>query len=302
MSRDYQIKKRVNAKRSALPNKSSSKRQTKSTSERGGMVPLLRCSIDAQSCPASGSIVAVYSSDERHACIVCGRFVRVRAKYYPRKGQHLGRIPTHRHAQEDAERKQRDKEARLRCRLDRAESTARDALSRRALQKAAKASRRARSIAERLPTDRGIEQRLNRLDARVLAKRAKAQLARSAMPRDAKRILRSIVDASGFDVSAVEPDGWIDHLSGVLPERMVVSIAKQPSTRWIGLGLAALLRRSKPKTWDDLERRGFAGDRSVMAFIREFPGLELLRIPDNAYDDSVTTSLLESNHFGDVPF
>lgn len=301
MSRDYKIKKRVVAKTASVTNRSASKRASE-TQGRGQMVPLLRCVADSRSCPASGSIVAIYSNDERHECMVCGHSVRVRAKYYPGKGQYLGRIPTHRNAQEEADRKQREKEARLRCRLERAESTAREALSRRAIQKAARASKLARSIAERLPAHRRVEQRLDRLEARVLARRAKAELAKNAMPKDAKKILRAIVDASGFDVTAVEPDGWIDHLLGVLPERMVVPIAKQPSTNWIKLGLEALIRRSKPKTWEDLERRGFAGDRSMMAFVREFPGLFLLRIPDRAYDDSVTAQLLESNHYGDVPF
>lgn len=300
MNRNYQIKKRVNAK-TAIPSKRSRpQQQTKVANLSGRMTPLLRCSIDANSCAASGSIVAIYSNDERHSCIVCGRLVRVRAKYYPRKGQYLGRIPTHRNAQEEAERKASEKNARLRCRLDRAEGTARDALSRRTLQKAATATKRARAIAERLPRDPRIEQRLNRLDARVLARRTKAQLARTEMPRDAKRILGEIVDASGFDVSAVEPDGWIEHITPVLPQRAVIAIAKQPSTRWIMLGLTALLRRSRPKSWDDLESRSFAGERSLMAFIREFPGLGLLRIPDRAYDDIVTA--LESNQYDDIPF
>lgn len=303
MSRDRQIKKRVNARKKTISDRSSAKRSTRATADRaGGMIPLMRCSVDAQACPAAGSIVAIFSSDERHDCIVCGRSVRVRAKYYPGKGQYLGRVPTHRHAQEDAERGRREKEARLRCRLERAESTARDALSRRAIQKATRSAQRARAIAERLPVQRSVQQRLDRLEARVLAGRAKAQLARNAMPKDAKKILRAIIDASGFDVTAVEPDGWIDHISSVLPERNVVPIAKQPSTNWIRLGLEALIRHSKPKTWDDLERRGFAGDRSLMGFVREFPGLFLLRIPDRAYEDSVTAHLLASDHYGDVPF
>jgi hypothetical protein len=257
--------------------------------------------MDSESCPASGSIVAILSSDERHACIICGRTVRVRAKHYRNRGQYLGRIPTHRRADEETKKKAREKETRLRCRLERAEDAARDALSRRAVVTAARATKRARAIAERLPNSERINERLNRLDARVLARQAKAQLARFAMPKDPKRILRELIDASGFDITAVEPDGWIDHLASVLPERMIIPIAKQPSTRWIRAGLETLLRWAKPKSWDDLERRGFAGDQSLMGFIREFPGLFLLRIPDRAYDDIVSAQALEAN-YADIPF
>jgi hypothetical protein len=118
------------------------------------------------------------------------------------------------------------------------------------------------------------------------------------MPKDPKRILREIVDASAIDIGAVEPDGWIDHISAILSPRTIIPIAREPSTSWIRLGLVALLRRAAPKTWDDLERRGFAGDRSVLAFIREFPGLELMRIPDHAYDASTATAFVEQ----DIPF
>jgi hypothetical protein len=111
-------------------------------------------------------------------------------------------------------------------------------------------------------------------------------------------VLRAIVDASSFDVFAVEPNGWIEHLSAALPERTLAPIAKQPSTSWIRLGLVALLRRAAPRSWDDLERRPFAGQRSVMAFIREFPGLEQMRLPDRAYDSSAAAELIDS----DIPF
>jgi hypothetical protein len=80
------------------------------------------------------------------------------------------------------------------------------------------------------------------------------------------------VNASAIDIGAIQPDGWFDHISAALPERTIIPIAKEPLTGWIRLGLVVLLRRAAAKAWDDFEGRGFAGERSVMAFIRGAPG------------------------------
>jgi hypothetical protein len=261
------------------------------------MVPLMRCSHDPNACPASGSIVALFSDADVHACIVCGRALRIRGRLI-KNGQRLGRVPSHRRADFEQRAEARARVDRLTCRFDQAEKTARESLSRRALARAAKAAQRARAIAERLPNNQAIQRRLDRLNHRVLVAQTKAETARSTMPKDPKRILREIVNASAIDIGAVEPDGWIDHISAALPDRMIIPIAREPSTSWIRLGLVALLRRAAPKTWDDLERRGFAGDRSVLAFIREFPGLELMRIPDHAYNASIAAAFVEQ----DIPF
>jgi hypothetical protein len=147
-----------------------------------------------------------------------------------------------------------------------------------------------------LPGDEQIGRRLDRIGARVVAAQTKAMLSRTTMPKAPKRIVSKILEASALDLGAVEPDGWIEHLSAAVPQRVLVRIAKQPSTRWLRIGLPVLIRRASPKRWDDLEREPFAGQRSVMTFIREFPGLELLRLPDQAYEASALTALEE------VPF
>jgi hypothetical protein len=287
------IKERTAAKRSRAR---GSKRQNDALAS-ASMMPLMRCSHDPNACPASGSIVALFSEAEKHPCIVCGRVLRIRGRI-TRSGQRLGRVPSHRRADFEQRAEARARVDRLGCRFDQAEKTARESLSRRALARAANAAQRARAIAERLPNNQTIQRRLDRLNHRVLVARTKAEAARSTMPKHPKSILREIVNASAIDIGAVEPDTWIDHLSAVLPKRTVIPIARELATRWIRLGLLALLRRAAPKTWDDLERRGFAGDRSVLAFIREFPGLELMRIPDHAYDASIASAFVEQ----DVPF
>lgn len=286
------IKGRSNEKRARVR-----KSKGQSSQPHTSMVPLLRCSVDPNACPASGSIVALFSEAEIDACIVCGRAIRIRGRA-SKNDQRLGRVPSHRRADFEAREEGRTKTQRLRCKLDQAEKAAREALRRRAPKRAAKSILRARAIAERLPQSEQLQQRLHRLDNRVFVAHAKKQQARASMPKDPKRILHELVNASAIDVGAVEPDGWIDHVGAALPECAVIPIAREPSTSWIRLGLVALIRRAAPKSWMDLERRGFAGDRSLLAFIREFPGLEQLRLPDHAYDADAANALLNE----DIPF
>lgn len=256
--------------------------------------PMLRCSRDPRACPISASIVAVRSEYTESNCVVCGRPLRLRGKPDPQSGQMLARVPSH-HRADNAEE---PKTERLRAAFSQHEKAARAALARRSAKRASQALRRAWSVAERLPGGPEnfaiggeiVSRRLTRLDQKL--REVKTALA-SAMPRNPRRLFNALVTASGFDVTAVEPDTFIEHLAGVLPQSAVARIAKQSSRKWIRLGIEAVLRWARPRKWDDLERPGFAGDRSVMSFLREFPGLEYLRIPDQAY---------ETTMYPEVPF
>jgi hypothetical protein len=64
-----------------------------------------------------------------------------------------------------------------------------------------------------------------------------------------------------------------------LPKETIAHLGDQLGTSWLEQGIVEVLREAAPRTWNDLERRPFAGHRSVMAFLRKYPGLEGLRLP-----------------------
>jgi hypothetical protein len=242
-------------------------------------LPLMRCSRDVNACPTSGSIVMVFPGVEAHTCIVCGRTLRIRGQR-DRSGQLLGRIPSHRRADFEERDRARARTQRIRQRFDQAEKAAREALARGAWNRAGQAILRARAIGGELPGEPQIERRLHSLDNRLLGAHANADRARSAMPKNPRRLLRAIVQASGVDLTAVKRTGWVEHLSTVLPKQKIASLGDQLGASWVQQGIVELLREAAPRNWKDLERRRFAGHRSVMAFIRKYPGLEGLRLPE----------------------
>jgi hypothetical protein len=145
--------------------------------------------------------------------------------------------------------------------------------------RAASAILRARSLAEQLPEQPQVQRRLHELDNRLLGAHAKAEEMRSSMPTDPRRLLRTILEASNVDLGAVRRLGWVEHASSVLPKQTIAHLGDQLGASWLEHGIVEVLREAAPQSWKDLEKRPFAGHRSVMAFLRKYPGLEGLRLP-----------------------
>src|SRR5688572_26544655 len=198
--------KRISIKERTAPRRSRAQRskgQNQTRMSAASMMPLMRCSHDPNACPASGSIVALFSEAENHACIVCGRALRIRGRL-TKSGQRLGRVPSHRRADFEVRQEQRARIQRLRCKFDQAEKAAREALRRRAPNRAERSILRARALAELLPASEQTNHRLHQLDSRVFRVHAKREKARAGMPKDPKRLLRILVEASAIDIGAVE--------------------------------------------------------------------------------------------------
>jgi hypothetical protein len=145
--------------------------------------------------------------------------------------------------------------------------------------RAASAILRARSLAEQLPEQTQIQRRLHELDNRLLGAHATAEEMRSSMPADPRRLLRAILQASNVDLGAVRRVGWVEHASSALPKQTIAHLGDQLGTSWLEQGIVEVLREAAPRTWQDLEKQPFAGHRSVIAFLRKYPGLDGLRLP-----------------------
>lgn len=265
------------------------------------MLALHRASREPESCPASGQIVAL---DLRRAeapgvetgpCPVCGRALTVRGKQN-RAGEWVGRVPSHRpKGLRDIERAA-EARGRARCRADEAERRARARIRSDAC-RVAPIAQRARRRAGELPEPER-SRRMGRVDVvEATAARACARRKVSDMPRDPARLLRALASASNLDLGAVEPDTFLEYLSGVLPARAIERMTREPVRRHVRLGIEAVLRFARPKTWVDLEQKSFAGQHSVLAVLRAFPGLEGLRLPERGYE-----ALAEAAWAEEVPF
>src|SRR5262245_61990281 len=127
-------------------------RRGRVASSQPAMVPLIRCSRDPRACPASGTVVALLDRAERYECVICGRVLRFR-RVECVEGQVVARVPMHRRADFARLEESRARDARLKCKLEQAESGARDAIARRAPARASRALQRAWKIAEQLPAE-----------------------------------------------------------------------------------------------------------------------------------------------------
>jgi hypothetical protein len=124
----------------------------------------------------------------------------------------------------------------------------------------------------------------------------------AAVPSDPGRVLTQILEASGIDIGAVEPDTFFELLTTYLPRDQLEPIANLPPRRLVRAGIERLIRYARIKTWDDLERRPFAGKESLLWVLRQFPGLEGMRLPDRAYDASAQAETWGSWDEGALPF
>lgn len=241
---------------------------------------------DPRTCPASGTVVHLSSPRTSAQCRVCGRRLELRLKPAGR----IARWPTH-------DRLDGEIIATQSCRVEQAIALARDAVRRNA-SSAPRAVARAIRLAERAPPSGARARRLSDLSTRVTRSKERARLDRAAaMPRDPARIVRALADASELDLGAIEPDTWLEYLATYIPSASLEKLARERSTSWVRLGLEALVRRARPRSWDDLERRSFGGQESVLAVVRHFPGLESIRLPDRAYEAMAGRAELD-----EVPF
>lgn len=273
---------------------------------------------DPLACPAGGRVVRLDAERTREPCPVCGRLVQVHGRYDRRARAFLGVMPKHKRADIQAQvagaRKAGAELGRARCEAVHAARTAKQVAKRRACG-AAPAFRRAEVAVQRLPPverPRRIEQltlQASRADRACVSKRhADAQRKLAEVPSDPRALLNKIFAASGdtggggFDVGAVEPDTFFEYLTNYLPQERLERIANVPAQRMVRAGLEALIAFAKPKTWDDLERRPFGGQESLMAVVRVFPGLEGLRLPDAAYALSADAAQWGEWDVGTLPF
>jgi hypothetical protein len=255
------------------------------------MRPQFRCALNPAACPSSGSVVVVDADDQDEApCMVCGSPLRIRPRLHRPSGRFLAKLPEHRAPDHAGER-------RTAAQLQRATKIAavREYKARQAFKKRGRSARRALQLAidavTALPPSSTRDRRLT-----VLYKRAARIVSDEAPkpPRGAARQLAALEDASGLDVSSThevdpgwdrqaETGSWVEHLEKVLSKAALRRVRRTPPTRQIKAGLLELLRQLRATSWDDFGGRRFVGQESWLAFVREYPGLERLRLPDEAY-------------------
>lgn len=255
------------------------------------MRPQFRCALSPTACPSSGSVVVVDIDDAGEVpCMVCGRPLQVRGRLHRESGLYLAKLPEHRAPGQATAR-------RAAAELHKATKLAavREYRARQAMKRRSRGAQQALKLAieavTALPSSATRDRRLTVLYRRA-AKVARQQAPRP--PRGAARQLAALEDASRLDVSSAhevdpgwdrqaETGAWVEHLEAVLSKAALRRLRRTPPTRQVKAGLLELLRQLRATSWDDFEGRTFAGQESWLTFVRQYPGLERLRLPDEAY-------------------
>ena len=244
-----------------------------------------RCTLDSDACPASGNVVVLDSPSESEVeCPVCARpSVRLRTREDPDNYQTLGRFPKHKRW----DRQQRRKLTKIEVKADvqrRAALKKLEALKRGRGTATAAIGALKRAIDRYVALDLGAEGLADR-DAKLQTLYAAlSEATREQAPKTPGRQLREIEHASGLDLDAVEPQDFVEHLSAALSARKLAEIKRKRPQNQVRAGVLATIAKARARIWSDLESKPIVGQQGALEFLREFPGLEDLRLPSEAYD------------------